>query len=269
MTLGASIENGTINDGIDGDFERMAFSVSAGRSSQGLRIASQLEGRFEEGVAQGRDRDRTTWLMRNTVAYDAGEDVELLARLNFAKSDSDQSSILNSDYVEGVAAIAYRPVDNDRFNALAKFTYFEDLSPAQQLSGAGRSNLARQKSQILSADASYDVNERLTIGAKVGLRRGQVALDRASDDYIDSDALLAVARAEYHIIKRWEAMAEARILKSDLANDQRVGALVGVYRHVGDNLKVGGGYSFSEFSDDLTDFENNSNGAFLNVVGKF
>jgi len=154
-------------------------------------------------------------------------------------------------------------------NALAKYTYFEDLAPAQQLSITGASNLARQTSQIVSVDATYDVSPRLSLGGKFGWRQGEVALDRGSDDFVDSEAYLGVARAEYHIIKRWEALAEARILKSQLADTEQLGALVGLYRHVGDNLKVGGGYSFSEFSDDLTDFDNESDGFFLNLVGKF
>ena len=268
-TFGASVENGLIDDEIDGSFERTAFSVSAGRVSDGLRIASQLEGRFEDGVVNGVERDRTTWLMRNTVAFDANEDIEAIARFNFAVSEADDSNFLNADYVEGVVGLAYRPIHNDRLNALAKYTYFEDLAPAQQLSITGASNLARQKSQIVSVDGTLDVSPRLSLGGKFGWRQGEVALDRGSDDYVDSEAYLGVARAEYHIIKRWEALAEARILKSKLADNTQLGALVGVYRHVGDNLKVGGGYSFSKFSDDLTDFDNESDGFFLNVVGKF
>ena len=270
-TFGASVENGTIDDVIDGSFERTAFSVSAGRVSNGLRVASQLEGRFEDGILNGTERDRTTWLMRNTVAFDANEDIEAIARFNFAVSDADadDTSFLNADYVEGVVGLAYRPVHNDRLNALAKYTYFEDLAPAQQLSNTGASNLARQTSQILSIDGTYDVTPKLALGGKFGWREGEVALSRGSDDFVDSEAYLGVARAEYHIIKRWEALAEARILRSKLADDEQYGALVGVYRHVGDNLKVGGGYSFSKFSDDLTDFDNESDGFFLNLVGKF
>jgi len=59
-TLGASIENGVIDDDINGSFDRTAFSVSAGRISDNLRVASQLEGRFEDGILNGAERDRTT-----------------------------------------------------------------------------------------------------------------------------------------------------------------------------------------------------------------
>ncbi len=267
-TFGASLENGTISDDINGDFDRTAFSVSASRGYNGLRMATNLEGRFESGVLQGRERDRTTWLMRNTVAYDIGRDVEVLGRLNFAISDSDQSSFLNSDYVEGVLAAAYRPVENDRLNALAKYTYFEDLSPAQQVSNNNQRNLARQRSQILSLDATYDLNRYVSLGGKLGYRMGEVALGRGSDVFVKSDALLGVARADFHIVNKWDALFEGRVLRSDLAEDTRYGALTGIYRHVGDNFKIGAGYSFSAFSDDLTDFNNDSHGVFINIVGK-
>jgi len=54
-----------------------------------------------------------------------------------------------------------------------------------------------------------------------------------------------------------------------LADDQKFGALAGIYRHVGDNAKIGAGYSFSKFSDDLRDFDADSDGFFINLVGKF
>lgn len=268
-SFGASVENGTIEDEIDGDFDRTAFSVSASRASKGLRLATNLEGRFEDGFAAGQNRDRTTWLMRNTVAFDAGKNWELLARANFAISESDQTSILNSDYVEGVVAAAYRPVNNDRVNGLLKYTYFEDLSPAQQLDRGGNNLLARQRSQIFSGDIALDLNRHLTLGGKLGYRSGEVALDRANDNFIKSDAVLGVVRADYHLVKEWDLLVEGRALHSDLAQDTRYGALVGAYRHMGDNFKLGAGYSFSKFSDDLTNFDNEADGFFVNMVGKF
>ena len=51
------------------------------------------------------------------------------------------------------------------------------------------------------------------------------------------------------------------------AGDDRYGALVAVYRHLNDNLKLGVGYNFTDFSDDLTDFSYDHHGVFLNLVG--
>lgn len=268
-SFGASFENGTIDDDVFGSFDRTAFSLSAGRATESLRLATNLEARFEDGVQGGIARDRTTWLSRNTASFDAGEDWELLGRFNFALSDSDQADFLDAEFVEGILGAAYRPVNNDRLNGLLKYTYFEDLSPAQQFSASGSQQLARQKSEIFSVDAIYDLTEKLTIGGKYGYRSGEVALDRTSDNFVSSDAHLGVVRLDYHLIKKWDLLAEGRILSSNLSDTEEYGALVGVYRHVGDNAKIGVGYNFSDFSDDLTDFDGDSDGFFVNLVGKF
>ncbi len=268
-SFGASFENGEIDDDVFGNFDRTAFSLSAGRATEDVRLATNLEARFEDGVLAGTDRDRTTWLMRNTASFDAGKDWEILGRFNFALSDSDQSDFLDAEFVEGVVGAAYRPVNNDRLNGLLKYTYFEDLSPAQQISSGGSTQLARQKSEIFSVDGIYDLTDKLSIGAKYGFRSGEVALDRTSDDFVESDASLGVIRLDYHVVKKWDLLAEGRILSSSLADDERFGALIGAYRHVGDNAKVGIGYNFSSFSDDLTDFDNDNDGFFINLVGKF
>jgi hypothetical protein len=44
---------------------------------------------------------------------------------------------------------------------------------------------------------------------------------------------------------------------------------VGCYRHFGQNLKIGVGYNFTNYSDSLTDVSYKSHGFFLNTVGKF
>jgi len=213
-SFGASVENGQIEDNINGTFDRTAFSLSAGVATEAVRLASNFEGRFENGVQAGIGRDRTTWLMRNTASFDAGKNWEILGRFNFAVSDSDQSSFLDADFIEGVVGAAYRPVNNDRLNALLKYTYFEDLSPAQQQSPSGREALARQRSQIFSVDAIYDVSKKLSIGGKYGFRSGEVALSRTSDDFITNDAHLGVVRLDYHVVKQWDLLAEGRILSS-------------------------------------------------------
>ena len=44
-------------------------------------------------------------------------------------------------------------------------------------------------------------------------------------------------------------------------------ALVAIYRYVVEHLKVGVGYNFTDFSDDLTDLSYDHQGVFLNMVG--
>ena len=268
-SFGASIENGEIEDEVDGSFERTAIAASAGRASDDFRFATNLEVRFEDGTSGGVSRDRTTWLSRNTVSYDANRDLEILGRFNFAISDSDQADFLDADFIEGVAGLAYRPVENDRFNALLKYTFFEDLAPAQQISSGGLTDLPRQRSQIFSIDTVYDLTKKLSVGGKYGFREGEVALSRLDDNFVSSRAQLGVVRLDYHVVKKWDLLGEVRWLSSSLSEDQRFGALAGIYRHVGENAKIGVGYNFSSFSDDLTDFDDDNEGFFINLIGKF
>ena len=268
-SFGASIENGEIDDEIDGSFERTAIAASASRATDKFRFATNLEVRFEDGTSGGIERDRTTWLNRNTLSIRPEEDWEILGRFNFAISDSDESSFLDADFIEGVLGAAYRPVHNDRFNALLKYTFFEDLAPSEQISSGGQTALPRQRSQIFSVDTVYDLTDRLTIGGKYGYREGEVALSRLDDDFVSSDAQLGVIRLDYHVVSKWDLLGEVRWLSTSLAEDDRFGALLGIYRHVGENTRIGVGYNFSSFSDDLTDFDDDSDGFFVNLTGKF
>ena len=52
------------------------------------------------------------------------------------------------------------------------------------------------------------------------------------------------------------------------AEDRLDGALLGLYRHVGNHVKVGAGYNFSKFSDDLTSLDFRHQGLFINIIGK-
>ena len=48
-----------------------------------------------------------------------------------------------------------------------------------------------------------------------------------------------------------------------------MGWLVGVDRQIGQNFKVGVGYNFTDFSDDLTDLTYDNKGFFLNLAGYY
>jgi hypothetical protein len=111
--------------------------------------------------------------------------------------------------------------------------------------------------------------KKLTLGGKYGYRIGKVSLGRESETFVKSDAHLAVIRADYNVTKKWDLMAEGRALWVTADYDKRFGGLGAIYRHLGNNVKVGVGYSLSDFSDDLTDQSYTSHGPFLNILGKF
>jgi len=61
---------------------------------------------------------------------------------------------------------------------------------------------------------------------------------------------------------------EGRLLSLPDAQDSRSGMLFGIYRHLDSYFKLGAGYNFTNFSDDLTDLSYTHHGIFVNLVGK-
>jgi hypothetical protein len=163
---------------------------------------------------------------------------------------------------------AYRPVHHDRLNALLKYTYFYNVPTAEQSVVAGAGSGIIQRSHIGAVDVMYDLTRRWTVGGKYAYRYGQVSQDRADREFFASRAHLVVLRADWHLLHRWDALVEGRLLDLPDAQDQRSGVLLGVYRHLGNHVKLGAGYNFSDFSDDLTQLDYRHQGLFINLIGK-
>jgi hypothetical protein len=164
---------------------------------------------------------------------------------------------------------AYRPAAGDRFNMLAKYTYLYDLPGKDQVSVDGTTSSPAQRSHIASIDASYDLIPQLTIGAKYGVRIGETRDRDPGSDWEDSQVHLGIIRADMHIVKAWDAVLEGRVMWSPTTDQKDFGAVAAIYRHFGDNVKVGIGWNFGQFSDDLRDLTQDDHGIFFNVVGRF
>ncbi|MEO1660667.1 MAG: TonB-dependent receptor [Pseudomonadota bacterium] len=263
-TFGASFEVGDIEEFAQ-KLEREAYTVTAGYADEAVSLGAALEWRSdEEGTAT-----RDTWLFRSNLGLKVSPDWTAILKYNRAESDFTGGAFFDGDFTEAQIAGAYRPTENDRLNALLRYTYFEELPSAQQISNSGQTGLPAQKSNIISADANYRLSHWLTLGGKVGYRDGQVSLSRTEEDFVDNSATLLIGRADIHFVKKWDALIELRSLEVDAAQDRKSGALAAIYRHIGNHAKVGVGYNFTDFSDDLTDLSFNDDGVFLNVVAKF
>ncbi|MEP4990145.1 MAG: hypothetical protein ABJV68_21000, partial [Paracoccaceae bacterium] len=123
-------------------------------------------------------------------------------------------------------------------------------------------------SHVFSLEASYDLSRSWTLGGKIGGRFTESAAT-TSDPFLDNDAWLAVVNARYHLVHEWDLLAEVRHLDLVDAQLTETSFLGAVYKHVGNNVKVGVGYNFGSFSDDLTDLTRDNKGAFINLIAKF
>lgn len=269
LNLGVKVDFGTLQDNLSGaKLKRTAAGVNAGYRFGKVTLASALEFRVDDSEQPDTSYvKRTSWLLKNSLRYQLTPDWRLIGKLNYSQSTSSQGEYYDGNFTEAVVGYAYRPVNNDRLNALFKYTFFYNVPAADQISGTSTTAGVLQRSHVASVDVMYDLTERWTIGGKYAYRLGQVSMDRVNPEYFDSNAHLYVARVDWHFLHKWDALVEGRMLDLPEAHDRRSGVLLGLYRHLGNHIKVGAGYNFTDFSDDLTDLSYRHQGLFINVVG--
>ena len=270
---GIVLEHGRLSDPYQGDVKRTAVSPSIGYSHAGLTYSGRIEYRHDDiATVSGLNFSETVrdvYLMNNTLVNKLNSDWRYIGKLNGSYSVGGQTGFYQGNFLEAVSGLAYRPVANDRLNALFKYTHFYNTpSPGQAALGNGAGDYS-QKSHVISVDAAYDINSYVTLGSKYAVRAGALKDNRVGGPWFDSTTQLAIGRIDYHIVKEWDVTAELRALQNFQAKDVKAGALVGVYRHMSDNFKVGVGYNFTKFSDDLTNLSSNNRGVFVNAIGKF
>jgi flagellar motor protein MotB len=268
-TLGANWESGILVDArTDAETNRRAGGAHLGYRFRTLQLSSGVEYRFDETEhLDGTFSERMTWLFRNSLRFQMSPDWRLVGKLNHAFSDSSLGQFYDGGYTEAVLGYAYRPVKHDRLHTLAKYTYFYNVPTTDQLTLEGTAAEFIQKSHIASLDLTYDVTSFWSLGGKYAYRLGQVSLDREDPEFFDNSAHLFILRNDLRFLKHWEAVAEARMLDLTDLSERRSGALIGLYRYLGDHFKVGVGYNFTDFSEDLTDLSYDHHGVFFNMVG--
>jgi hypothetical protein len=289
-TTGLRFDAGRLSDPLAGDLKRWAVSLNLGYKDQDLKASTTLEFRDDRSTslgtvagtcatgdlqtapcvtAPGADK-RQTLLVKTSASFQASLAWRLLGTVNLSRSTSSQGAFYDGDYTEVVLGAAYRPVANDRWNTLFKYTYFENLPSSGQASViTGGVIDYTQRSHVLNVDTIYDLRPWLSVGVKYGLRIGELRASRTSGAWYSSQAQLLVLRSDLHFVREWDALLELRGLKVTEAKDLRTGVLLGVYRHLGDHVKIGAGYNFTDFSDDLTDLSYRSRGFFINAITSF
>ncbi|MGZ3253704.1 MAG: OmpA family protein, partial [Burkholderiaceae bacterium] len=265
-TLGSKFETGTLTDPLAGDTHRNALGFSVGYKEGTLKYSGNLELRDETNTISGH---RNTWLLRNTLGYQATKAWRLLGKLNWSDSHNSQGAFYDGGYHELVAAAAYRPVDNDRWNSLFKYTNLYNLPSPGQVDISGAQLDYAQRSQVFAADTIYDIKPWLSIGGKYAFRIGELKDNKVNGTWFSSRADLMILRVDLHWVKEWDALTEVRTLRATEAADARAGMLFAIYRHVTEGVKMGVGYNFTNYSDDLTDLSYRSRGWFINVLGTF
>lgn len=244
-----------------GGVDRRAVSLSGGRISNETQWQSKLEFRRDSGAQR-----REQWVTTNHFTHKINEDVRVAARLNYSKTTDELLAEAGATFTEANVGFAWRPHDNTRWMLLGRFTYLYDVSSLPQV--GDQVAYYDQRSMVLSIEGIYHPSHGWEYALKVARREGDVRYGRMTGEWADSGATFLAGQVRYGITTDWNFLGEFRYLGVKDGGDRR-GFLVGLDRDIGEHFRVGVGYNFTDFSDDLTDFDYDHKGWFLNFVGRY
>jgi outer membrane protein OmpA-like peptidoglycan-associated protein len=265
-TYGLKFERGTISDPFAGDISLSAIAGTLQYTRGQIKYGGALEWRRDDASLTGASHSELT---RNSLSYQIVPDWKLFGKFNWSKTDGPSNPSLDASFHEVVIGAAWRPIKDDRWNALMKFTILDDVPSQAQVSTAGNTIDYAQQSRVFDIDATYQAWKWVSLGVKYAIRTGELKPTLTPGDWFDSQAQLWILRTDVLLPRKWDAMIEVRRLSIRETDDSRVGFLLGGYRHVGDHLKIGAGYNFTNYSDELTDVSYRSHGFFVNMLGKY
>lgn len=256
---GFALSDGELTTSTGGEIDRRAISIFGGRTSSRTDWQSKIEWREDTGAEQ-----RTQWVSTNRLAHRINESWRIAARFNYADTDDAINPEAGAKFIEGNLGFAYRPWNESRWGLFGRYTYLYDLATLGQIGGADYD----QKTQVLSLEGVYRMGHRWEAAAKLARREGKVRYGRGTGSWFDSATSFAAGQVRYELTQRWHGLAEYRWLDVD-DGGTRQGWMVGVDRDIGRNFRIGAGYNFTDFSDDLTDFDYDHRGWYINFVGSY
>lgn len=257
--LGLTLSDGELTNRDGGQIDRRAVSLSGGRTSGATDWQSKVEWREDTGAER-----RTQWVTTNRVQHRFNESWRVAARFNYADTQDDLDPRASAKFIESNLGFAYRPWDGSRWGLFGRYTYLYDLATLGQLGGADYD----QRSQVLSLEGVYRIDDRWEVAGKLARREGEARYGRGTGAWFDSAMTFAASQLRYELLYKWHALAEYRWLDVDNGGT-RQGWMAGVDRDIGRNFRVGVGYNFTDFSDDLTDFDYDHRGFYVNFVGSY
>jgi len=259
LDFNASVQTARLDKIANGLTDRDAFSVGLNYKKNATKASMRLEYRKDKSSVEDTDQ----WVTVNQVHHRLSPSLRIQGKFNYSETSDNLGNTNDARFTEAGLGFAYRPAENDQHNILGRITYLYDLEPI------GQGNSTDEKSLIVSIENSYQVNHKWEVGGKLAHRKSEIRTDRNQGEWIDNDATLAAVRVRYHLTHKWDAIAQYHWMNSDSSKDMQHGAMISVDRHIGKNMKIGIGYNFTDFNDDLRDNDGSAKGWFINLVGKF
>ncbi len=242
-----------------GVYERDSIGIKSALNLADLNYHCYLQASLING-----DDNLVQYLVRNRLNWDLNPQLALITELDGSLTMDPSLADEWARGIEGNLGFAYRPITDDSLNLFGKFTYLENLSPAEQISGT----VPDERSAIATLEGVYDLIANLQLSEKLAYKSSALRSDD-TEEWITSDTYLWINRLNYAILAGWGVYGEYRRLWNTLAQDSKQGYLIGMDWDIAPHTQLGIGYNFTDFNDDLTNLNYESQGLFMNVMQKW
>jgi hypothetical protein len=214
--------------GADKSFNQGSFGLSW-QPNEDFRATARYE---------YRDRDGANQLLTVGAAGRITEGVTAMSRFQVARGGYAGKS---NQAVDGMAALAIRPVHSDRMGVLFSYNH---RSTTTEDAGA---TPTRDSLDSLSTDAYRQVTKRFEVYGHAALRR--TANGDPQLPFVSTLSFLAQARAQYQLTRRFDAAIETRTLFQPSSRTQRFTHAAEMGYWVLPDLRLGAGYNFNAAKD--------------------
>jgi len=182
-----------------------------------------------------RDRGGNGQLIAFGAAGRLSESITVLSRMRWSESGFDSR---HSSAVDGLAALAFRPLRSDRAGVLFSFNH-------RSLSQSGTAGVVPTSDQLdtLATDGYYQATKRLELYGRFALRFA--ANGGPGLPFVSTFTYLTQARAQYRLTSRLDWAGETRLLMQPSSGTRRsvYGTELGLWPMP--DLRLGLGYNFT------------------------
>jgi hypothetical protein len=269
VTLDAGYERQQVFSGPSGAMSRDALSLGGEwLRSQRLKLSTRQEVRLDEGTAAVGGTRKVQVLSLNNAQVLVNRALTLFGRTNYTKTWDQRSDRTEAEALEATVAAAYRPIDHQWLQLLAKATRLVEQRPTNLNAGAQM----RSDKWIVSLEPVTELPWQLQFAQKVAWQRATEAMTDLAATSVTSDKWLLVSRLGWHTLRFLDLVAEYRLLATPAANELVHGALLETAWTFAKTIRVGIGYNFSKVEQtpvgDVS-VRRDAGGFFVRLIGMY
>jgi uncharacterized repeat protein (TIGR01451 family) len=236
----------------------------------GVKAFTKLELRNDRGTEEERQ-----WFTQNDLLWRITDGFSLTGRGNYGWTEDQDTDQDMAEFYEIGTGFSFRPVSWDKLNLLGKYSYLTDMPPDSQWDFAER---IEARKNVYSIEGIYDLCRLIQLVGKFAYRDMKERVGERG--WTKSDTYLYIVRSNFHIMnceedkpfimRGWDLGVEYRMLANDSISDSKEGFLVELDKDFGNYVKLGVGYNFTNYDDDLrNDDSYDAEGWFVKLAGKY